>query len=276
MFSFTRRCRSDVARNTCSLDAAAGASASIAALTSSFFARASAAIGTPRTSLATLCTASRSPRDAIGKPASITSTFSAASCRAILSFSSVFIEKPGDCSPSRSVVSKMRTTSIDSLPASSNARPIASGPIYLYSAFDNPALYYQPAEKAEGTGTLFCPRQCATQHHLAWGRGHRAHGSRRTPGFSHGREGRQLLARRRASVPHATRGEPRDPQAGRFHRPASFCAWRAPGTSHRRRCPLARLRRAPHQLARRSQKRPHRARRPQARRTLSRRQRKLH
>ena len=43
----------------------------------------------------------------IGKPASMTSTFMRMSCRAITSFSSVFMLAPGDCSPSRSVVSKM-------------------------------------------------------------------------------------------------------------------------------------------------------------------------
>src|SRR5437588_11236807 len=117
IFSFTRRCKSDVARKTCSLGAAAGFKASSAASTSSFLARASAAIGTSRTSLATICTASRSPREEIGKPASITSTCSAASCLAMRSFSLVFMGKPGDCSPSRSVVSKMRTVSIMGPPA---------------------------------------------------------------------------------------------------------------------------------------------------------------
>ena len=77
----------------------------------------------------------------MGNPASITSTFSAASCRARRIFSSVFIEKPGDCSPSRSVVSKMRTTSIEVPPYPSNAKALAASQIYLYSAFDNPALY---------------------------------------------------------------------------------------------------------------------------------------
>ena len=52
-------------------------------------------------------TLSKSPGLEIGKPASMTSTPSRTSCRAISSFSSVFIEAPGDCSPSRSVVSKM-------------------------------------------------------------------------------------------------------------------------------------------------------------------------
>jgi len=52
-------------------------------------------------------TASASSLDAIGKPASSTSTPSVWSWRASRSFSGVFIEKPGACSPSRKVVSKM-------------------------------------------------------------------------------------------------------------------------------------------------------------------------
>ena len=55
-------------------------------------------------------TASKSPGEVIGKPASITSTPSRASCWAISSFSAVFSEMPGDCSPSRRVVSKIRTS----------------------------------------------------------------------------------------------------------------------------------------------------------------------
>src|SRR5262245_45512193 len=43
----------------------------------------------------------------MGKPASRMSTFSFSSWRAILNFSSMFMLKPGACSPSRSVVSKM-------------------------------------------------------------------------------------------------------------------------------------------------------------------------
>ena len=42
-----------------------------------------------------------------GEPASMTSTPSVSSCRASCSFSSMRIENPGACSPSRSVVSKM-------------------------------------------------------------------------------------------------------------------------------------------------------------------------
>src|SRR4051794_4259853 len=56
-------------------------------------------------------TASKSPGDVTGNPASMTSTPSRASCWAISSFSATFSEMPGDCSPSRSVVSKMTTRS---------------------------------------------------------------------------------------------------------------------------------------------------------------------
>ena len=63
----------------------------------------------PWTSRAIAWTASKSPGEAIGKPASMTSTPRRASWWAISSFSPVFSEMPGDCSPSRSVVSKMRT-----------------------------------------------------------------------------------------------------------------------------------------------------------------------
>src|SRR5580765_171660 len=63
----------------------------------------------PRTSRATRFTDSQSPREAIGKPASMMSTPSSASAFATRSFSGCVMLQPGDCSPSRSVVSKMRT-----------------------------------------------------------------------------------------------------------------------------------------------------------------------
>src|SRR5919106_1520138 len=62
---------------------------------------------------ATSRVASKSSSEEIGNPASMTSTFSRASWRAISSFSMVFMENPGACSPSRSVVSKMMTRSIE-------------------------------------------------------------------------------------------------------------------------------------------------------------------
>ena len=63
----------------------------------------------PVTSAAMARTASKSPTEAMGNPASMTSTPSAASARAISSFSAMFMLAPGDCSPSRKVVSKIRT-----------------------------------------------------------------------------------------------------------------------------------------------------------------------
>ncbi len=56
---------------------------------------------------ATFLTASKSPSEAIGKPASMTSTFIFSSWWAMRSFSSMFMLAPGDCSPSRRVVSKI-------------------------------------------------------------------------------------------------------------------------------------------------------------------------
>ena len=63
----------------------------------------------PSTAFAIAATASASPGEVIGNPASMMSTPSRASWWAISSFSCTFSEMPGDCSPSRSVVSKMYT-----------------------------------------------------------------------------------------------------------------------------------------------------------------------
>ncbi len=56
-------------------------------------------------------TAAKSPSDAIGKPASMMSTPISSSSSATWSFSSCVMVAPGHCSPSRKVVSKMRTRS---------------------------------------------------------------------------------------------------------------------------------------------------------------------
>src|ERR1700733_6704808 len=74
----------------------------------------------PSTTREIFWTASKSPGEVIGKPASITSTPSRASCWAISTFSAVFSEMPGDCSPSLRVVSKMWTR------LASDADPIGS------------------------------------------------------------------------------------------------------------------------------------------------------
>ena len=82
--------------------------------------RASPQITGPCTSRAIAVTASKSPGDVIGNPASMMSAPSRASWCAISSFSWTFSEMPGDCSPSRSVVSKIRTRSSSCLvPATS-------------------------------------------------------------------------------------------------------------------------------------------------------------
>ena len=73
----------------------------------------------PSTLRAIASTASKSPGEVIGNPASITSTPSRASCAAISTFSCLLSEIPGDCSPSRSVVSKISTRFACGTPAAS-------------------------------------------------------------------------------------------------------------------------------------------------------------
>ena len=64
------------------------------------------------TSAAIWRTDSKSPSELMGKPASITSTPIDSRWRAISSFSGSVSVPPGACSPSRKVVSKMRTVSL--------------------------------------------------------------------------------------------------------------------------------------------------------------------
>ena len=73
--------------------------------------RASAATFTGSARL-TACTASKSPVEAIGKPASMMSTPRSASLPAMRTFSLMVMLQPGACSPSRSVVSKMKTRGV--------------------------------------------------------------------------------------------------------------------------------------------------------------------
>ncbi len=100
-----------VARKTCRRGFAAPWSADQAASMSARVQRASAQTTGPCTSRATAATDSQSPGDAAGNPASMMSTPSSASARATRSFSSRVMLQPGDCSPSRSVVSKIFTRS---------------------------------------------------------------------------------------------------------------------------------------------------------------------
>ena len=85
-------------------------SASAARSMSPVVVRASAAITGPRTLDGDLRRPRRTRRrDEIGNPASRMSTFSRASCSAISTFSARVSAMPGACSPSRRVVSKIRT-----------------------------------------------------------------------------------------------------------------------------------------------------------------------
>src|SRR4030081_3843610 len=84
----------------------AGSTARAADSISIGLARASAAIRTPFASAAMVRTDSKSPAEAMGKPASMMSTPSLASWCAKRNFSALCMVQPGDCSPSRRVVSK--------------------------------------------------------------------------------------------------------------------------------------------------------------------------
>ncbi len=76
-------------------------------MTSFSFARASPHTVLSRIAPAIAWTASKSPIDDAGNPASMTSTRSRSSCFAMRIFSSRVIDAPGLCSPSRNVVSNM-------------------------------------------------------------------------------------------------------------------------------------------------------------------------
>src|SRR6478735_4200042 len=107
MRSFFSMCNALVARKTCRRQAFASFSASMPRWMSRSFARHRPATTESLTAAATAFTASKSPLDEAGKPASITSTFMRSRARAMRSFSSRVMEAPGLCSPSRMVVSKM-------------------------------------------------------------------------------------------------------------------------------------------------------------------------
>src|SRR4030067_1856347 len=98
---------SDVEWNVCIRFLGASFNASHSLFISASFALARLQIIGPSTSAPILLIASKSPAELMAKPASIISTPSRLSCFATCSFSSTFIDAPGDCSPSRSVVSKI-------------------------------------------------------------------------------------------------------------------------------------------------------------------------
>src|SRR5580704_45947 len=111
MLSLYWRWMALVARNTWMRRCAASFTACATRSMSSGLQRARPQMIGPCTSRATASTLSKSPREAAGKPASMTSTPSSASARATRSFSGRVMLQPGDCSPSRSVVSKISTRS---------------------------------------------------------------------------------------------------------------------------------------------------------------------
>ena len=110
MRSLYSRCRSEEARKTWMRLLAAGSTARAAASMSSRLQRAREAMRVAfpdlPTSRAMAWTALKSPSEAMANPASRTSTPRAAIWWAIRSFSSWCMVQPGDCSPSRRVVSK--------------------------------------------------------------------------------------------------------------------------------------------------------------------------
>ena len=98
--------------NVCMRRLGAAAMASPAFLTSEGFARASEQTVELRITLEIAQMDSKSPGEAAAKPASITSTPRNSSCLAIRSLSCGLILAPGLCSPSRRVVSKIKSLSL--------------------------------------------------------------------------------------------------------------------------------------------------------------------
>jgi hypothetical protein len=111
MRSFFSMCKGDVAMNVWMRARLAPFRASAAREMSRSLARESEQTVESLIAFAMDCTASKSPLELAANPASMTSTRRRSSWRAMRSFSSRVIEAPGDCSPSRKVVSKMMSLS---------------------------------------------------------------------------------------------------------------------------------------------------------------------
>ena len=111
MRSFFSMCSALVAKNKCKRPDLAGFRASAALEMSRSLARANEQTVDSLMTSAIDLTHSKSPFELAAKPASITSTFRRSNWRAMRSFSSRVMEAPGDCSPSRKVVSKMMSLS---------------------------------------------------------------------------------------------------------------------------------------------------------------------
>src|SRR5260370_6095445 len=133
--------------------------------------RASAATCAQENSRLTASTASKLPSLAMGKPASRMSAPSSTSFRAIFSFSGTVMLQPGDCSPSRRVVSKMYMRSLTRALSRSRVR---------FSKFIILAVHIS---------------KCYTQSS--------PHGTLFPTGVSYHSVGEELLARRGQIVAHA-------------------------------------------------------------------------
>ncbi|MCY1366164.1 hypothetical protein D9M69_530450 [compost metagenome] len=112
MRSFFSMCNALVAMKVWMRARCAPWSASAARAISLSLARASEHTVESLITAAIALTDSKSPLELAAKPASITSTFRRSNWRAMRSFSSLVMEAPGDCSPSRRVVSKMISLSL--------------------------------------------------------------------------------------------------------------------------------------------------------------------
>ena len=112
MRNFFSMCSALVAKNKCKRPELAGFKASAAREISRSLARAKEQIVESLTASAIALIHSKSPLELAANPASITSTLNRSNWRAIRNFSSLVMEAPGDCSPSRKVVSKMMSLSV--------------------------------------------------------------------------------------------------------------------------------------------------------------------
>jgi hypothetical protein len=118
MRSFFSMCMGEVAMKVCRRGELATRTASPQRRMSFSLARARPHTVLSLIARATACTDSKSPSLAAGKPASMTSTRMRSSWRAMRIFSSLVIDAPGLCSPSRIVVSNMISFSL-AMPVSS-------------------------------------------------------------------------------------------------------------------------------------------------------------
>ena len=149
MRSFICMWMGELAMKVCTRPEWAPLSASPARRMSFSLARASAQIVLSLIAFAIARTASKSPLDEAGNPASITSAFRRSSCLAMRIFSSRVIDAPGLCSPSRRVVSKTIKWS----------GMISSYKLGLLQFL--PAALLRAGSHNQGVGSIICARGAA-------------------------------------------------------------------------------------------------------------------